>query len=146
MSDNPVDQLPGSSVNLLSRMGERVARLEATQEALKGDTTNIRSSIHSINGELQKVVITQERSLTGLNALTAEVAKIVAASPAIERAVQAFEGMRSDLRTLIEEHHRRDGQHSNMQSVMLFLRGLLPWLVALAALAAWSWEHLSFHG
>ncbi len=48
---------------MLSRMGERVAGLEARLESLKSDTEHTRGSIHAINGELQKVVITEQRFL-----------------------------------------------------------------------------------
>jgi hypothetical protein len=75
----------GSVLVQMSRMGERVAGLEARLEALKGDTETTRSSIHAINGELQKIVIVEEGCRQSLLHLTNQVTTLVNAAPAIHQ-------------------------------------------------------------
>ena len=125
-----------SLLGMMSRMAERVAKLETGHEALKSDTEVIRHSIHAINGELQKVVIAEQSCLNSLSNLTVQVARLVDAAPAIARAIETFEGMRADLRVVIQEHGARVSLHDIGSKV-------LPWLAAICAGSAWAWEHFS---
>jgi chromosome segregation ATPase len=126
----------GSVLVQMSRMGERVAGLEARLEALKGDTETTRSSIHAINGELQKIVIVEEGCRQSLLHLTNQVTTLVNAAPAIQAAVQTFEGMRADLRAILSKDTARN-------SMIAMLTRLVPWLVVSAGFFWWAWQHLA---
>jgi hypothetical protein len=125
----------GSVLVQMSRMGERVAGLEARMEALKGDTETTRSSIHAINGELQKIVIVEEGCRQSLLHLTTQVTMLVQAAPALAAGVQTFEAMRKDLSDILSRQVAKTNAQTHAQR-------LLPWLIALGGLAWWAWEHL----
>ena len=61
-----------SAMVVLSRMGERVTRVEAQLEGLKEDTQVTRSSIHAINQEITKIVIIEERCQMALTNLATD--------------------------------------------------------------------------
>lgn len=133
--DNQSDAAHNSIYSTLSRMGERVAKLEANHEALKGDTEVIRHSIHAINQELQKVVIAEQNCMNSLVNLTNQVNRLVDAAPAIAGAVSTFDGMRADMKALIAV---REGK----TTLAGFAKVVLPWLIGGAGLLAWGIQHL----
>jgi len=126
----------------LSRIGERVARLEAGHEALKGDTESIRSNLHTLANEVQKVVITEERCLSQLSTVAGQVSELVRAMPGVTATISAFEGMRTDLRTVIEANHQARGAESVKERLLNHLGRILPWLAAVGAIIAWGYEHV----
>lgn len=140
-SDDGVTQ--SGFMTVLSRMGERVASLEAKHEALKDDTQVIRLNIHQINNELQKIVVANERNRQSLQHLTHQVGLLVTAAPAIASAVATFEGMRADLKAVIDHRQRGEGRLNAMHEFVGFLRGVLPWLVALAGVGVWAWQNIA---
>lgn len=138
--------LPSSQSSTLFRMGERIAALEANQGSLKGDTESIRSSIHAINQDFQKILIVVERCTSAVQTVGGEIAKLHAAAPLVEREISAFESMRGDLRQMIEEHYRQDGQRRHRDGILEALRFVLPWLIAVAGAGFYIWEHLHMTG
>lgn len=76
MADETVTIDHSPLIGPLSRMGERVAALEAKHDAMKGDTEVIRRSVHDMNQEIQKVVLTEHQCLMRLENLTTLVEKL----------------------------------------------------------------------
>jgi hypothetical protein len=73
-------------------MGERVAKLEANHESLKDDTGHIRSAIHEVNGELQKLVLLEHACQISLVNLTQDAER---SSPLLRRSTVPFRPLRA---------------------------------------------------
>lgn len=87
-------------------MAERVTRVETKLENLKEDTGVIRSSIHHINGELQKVVgLEQQRAIS-----IKEIAKQTEHLPLIAQAMREFQELKPELVRMLNREKERRGR------------------------------------
>lgn len=105
MSDEGTLDRRGIDVRTVAALGERVAVVETQQRALKDDTGIIRSSIHAINQDLQKVFITTQRTETQLSQLLGMTADL----PSIAETTRKFAAMKSDIDGVIAKAQETRG-------------------------------------
>lgn len=105
MSDEGALDRRGIDVRTVAALGERVAIVETQQRALKDDTGIIRSSIHAINQDLQKVFITTQRTETQL----AQLLGMTADLPSIAETTRKFADMKSDIDGVIARAQQSRG-------------------------------------
>ena len=86
-------------------IGQRVTRVEVKIEGLERDTSVIRSTLHSVNSELQKTAIYEERCAQSLK----QIAEQTKGLPDLVTKTLAFEELTPKIRTLIDERIERRG-------------------------------------
>lgn len=114
-----------SALAPLTRMGERVASSEAKIEALREDTRTIRSSIHTINGEIQKMVILEERCAASLKSIEDQNRQ-----------------QNQDIRTLLTAQQKADGAIWATARIASVVVTLLAGLAVIVGAIIWGFEHL----
>jgi hypothetical protein len=112
----------------VAAVGERVAIVETKMVGLEKDTTVIRSTLHTINTELQKTVVHEANCARSL-ALIAEQTKCV---PEIVSSLTGFEDLKPKLLRVIEESNAR---RSAWKVVLLIGSGIVGAATALGMLA-----------
>lgn len=77
LNADEVAALPGAYLGTLTRMGERIAsvdaRLTAEVAAIKEDTSRIRTGQHDINNTLMRSIAAEQECAFGLKQLTAQL-------------------------------------------------------------------------
>lgn len=125
----------------LIAMSERLAKVEERQQSTRDDLTVVRSTLHSINGEMQKFVAAEQKCADYLS----RIADATKDLPAIAAAVAAFTEMRPDLRAIISEREQRVGISvfgRRFAMVIAALAGLMAFLGGISAGLVWLSQHL----
>lgn len=122
----------------LSAMGERVAVVETQlREALPV----IRSNIHSINNELQKVVAQGERCDRNLELILGKLSEL----PIISAATSAFTAMQPDLREVVKERDQSLGLSAFGRRFAMIVAAVAAMVAAVGGIAGglvWLSQHL----
>ncbi len=96
---------PDVDPRTITAHGERLAVVETKVDALGDDTKIIRSNMHGINADLQKIFIMEQRcesSLTQLLSLTKDL-------PTITATALSFTIMKDEIEVMIDERQQRKG-------------------------------------
>lgn len=88
-----------------SQIGERMAIVETKIGGLEESSKVIRSTLHGINGELQKTALHEERCAAALR----QIADQTKGLPELLQKIHAFDEITPKVRELIEESTRRKG-------------------------------------
>jgi chromosome segregation ATPase len=141
MSDEPRDY---ATDNAIGRIGERLARVETQQEAVKEDTRTIRGAQHDMRGEMQKFVIAEQRMTTAIESLAREQSKAQVEITAMASAIRGlaeitstFMSMKTDLVNLVEEQHKRIGAWGLATKTGAVVVGLLTAVGSVLAILAY---------
>lgn len=129
-------------------LSERVAVIETQQHALKEDTGVIRSSIHSINneqqkvvGEMQKFVAAEQRCADNLAQINEKLKDL----PSIIQMAAAFSEMRGELHDVIDDRKQRQGIAAFGRKFAMIVAagaGLMTFLGGMAVGLTWFIKHL----
>ena len=122
----------------IAAMGERVAVVE-TQ--LKEALPVIRSNIHGINNELQKVVAQGERCDRNLELILAKLSDL----PTIALSAQTFAAMHPELREVLKEREQGLGLSAFGRRLAMIVgagAGLVAMLGGIFAGLVWLSQHL----
>ncbi len=117
----------------ISAMGERVAVVETKLGALKDDTAIIRAALHSVNGEMQKIVGSEERREAAIKAIAAQTAHL----PELMLKVQSFDELKPRLTALIDESLYRKGGWKVVVMVCTASMGAVTMIGMIAAGIIW---------
>lgn len=90
---------------MADEIGERVARVETRIEGVERDTSIIRATLHSVNGELQKIVGKEERREVTLKTIADQTASL----PELMIKVRLIDELRPQLQIIIDESKTRKG-------------------------------------
>lgn len=122
----------------LSAMGERVAVVETTiREALPV----IRTNIHSINNEMQKVVAQGERCDRNLELILGKLSDL----PTIAAASATFAAMHPELREVLKEREQSLGLSAfgrKFAMIVAAVAGLVAAIGGIAGGLVWLSQHL----
>lgn len=128
----------GQPDRTLSAMGERVAVVETQlREALPV----IRSNIHGINNELQKVVSQGERCDRNLELILSKLSDL----PMIAAATSAFTSMQPDLREALKDREQSLGLSAfgrRFAMIVAAVAGLVAAIGGIAGGLVWLSQHL----
>lgn len=137
--DDVAVQIPAALIAPLTRMGERVAALEAraTTEiaSLKRDTEVIRAAIHDINNNQQRFVAAEQQCASGLALLTEKMAGHTDQIAAIATSIHEFATARS----------RAEGAWWATGKIAIVASTCLSGLAAAVTATLWALNHLSIH-
>lgn len=133
-----------SLLNIVSRLGERVAKAEMGLEAVKNDTEHLRVQGHEVANSLQKIFLMEQTCAQSLTTLSAQVTKLVDQAPVVSIAVAEFSGMRQDIKGLIEMRQRWQDNQNWRTALAVWLRTILPWIAAIAGMSLWAWTNLRY--
>jgi prefoldin subunit 5 len=89
------DAAEAGTSTIFSRVGERVAVLEAKTDALKEDTGRIRASIHDINNELMKVTYAEQNCANNLSIMATQMSALGQQVAALATAVADLVALRN---------------------------------------------------
>lgn len=139
LPDLASDQVPSSLVVPLTRMGERVAALEAraTSEiaALKKDTEIIRTAIHDINNNQQRIFAAEQQCANGLATLVEKMTSHAEQIASIAKSIHEFGALRV----------HAEGAWWAAGKIALVLSTTLGTIAASVTVMWWALQHVSVH-
>lgn len=117
-------------------MGERVAIVETKLSTVEKDTGVIRSTLHSINGEIQKFALTEARCVAALETIVEQTKHL----PNLIEKVHALDEVMPAIRGLILSEKKREGAWGAYVLIATSVAGAIAVLGTLAAGVAWLIE------
>lgn len=117
----------------VSAMGERVARVETKIEGIEKDTGVIRSTLHGINGEMQKFVMQEARCITALEMISERTKDL----PEIVMKVHEIYELKPKVQLLHEESAARKGAWGAYVLVGTAATGAVAIIGSIGATAFW---------
>lgn len=103
MPENGHGELP--DIRTAFAQGERLAKVETKIEGIEDATAVIRSHLHELKNEVQKIFVLEERcerSLVEIRDLTKDL-------PTIAASARSFADMRSEISAVIVERQKQEG-------------------------------------
>lgn len=133
-----IERVASEGSRTLVALSERVAVVETKVGALKEDTGVIRSTMHSINNEMQRFVSVEQQCAAALNQLVALTKDL----PTIAEHARDFVAMRSGLTSVIEEHHQRRGAWAAAATTGSVVLGSITVGGAIVGMVLWLMGHV----
>ena len=121
--------------NPLTRLGERVAAIEAKYEGLKSDTSSIRSTLHDTHNRMQEFVAMERQCATNLERLSLIQVNV---SEQVTKLATAVE-------VLISAKARGEGALWASIKIITLIAAVTSGLAVVLGGLGWALEHLTFN-
>jgi len=120
-------------------MGERVMRVETKIEGIEKDTAHIRSTLHDINGEMQKFVFEESGCRRALETIVEQTKHL----PVMAANFQIFNEMKPTLTLMLDERQQQKGSWSATVRIATMVVSTITMLSILATGIIWLFSHVS---
>jgi hypothetical protein len=112
---------------------ERLAVVETEVKHIKDGVGVIRSSVHAINGEMQKFVIEESGCRRALETIVEQTKHL----PVMAMKFQAFDEMKPKLNAVLDERQQRKGSGRTVVMMATMIMGTITMLGTLGAGVIW---------
>jgi chromosome segregation ATPase len=119
--------------NPLTRLGERVAVIEANYSNLKEDTASIRSNIHHSNNKMQELIALERECSMSLDQLVSAQATMA----------QQVRSLAESVNTLLIAKSKGEGAWFATTRITVFVLSILTGAATVVAGVMWALGHLS---